>query len=475
MRTAFAVIFMWVFALCGNELGELLRLADESNPVIQSQRAVVEQTLRTYDELREFLDPSLYLAAGGGTALRGLPVSPDGYSAVGVHDSLEGRGGVLVPVEAGGYISFSGVSRRWFSPDDDYEKMYQNLVGLNLSVPLLRDRGFALYGHRRGVAMAACNASVHRLLASRQEVRRNVELAYIQSCLSAVNAQVWSGATERFQLIYEESSQLSEMKVIPEYQVQTALRELQGGRADEVAAERERDSAQVRLTQAVGVRELHRPGGCTSDELLDSALALPDNPPCDVESALRRRGEYLALCAERDGAEAALALEDESRKDSLTLNAGVTWQGDSRRGPFGDRRLVEDHNWGGEVMVVWSRPLDYAGSDARLARAAAKIDEIDARIEALAVQITAELRGAELRVQASRRTLEMILKGVEAARKALEAEQERFRLGESTSAIVLDAQKELNNMTLRQSAAAAELLAAYAELQYALGYPPKTE
>ena len=71
MRTAFAVIFMWVFALCGNELGELLRLADESNPVIQSQRAVVEQTLRTYDELREFLDPSLYLAAGGSTALRG--------------------------------------------------------------------------------------------------------------------------------------------------------------------------------------------------------------------------------------------------------------------------------------------------------------------------------------------------------------------------------------------------------------------
>ena len=45
MRTAFAVIFLWVFALCGNELGELLRLADESNPVIQSQRAVVEQTL----------------------------------------------------------------------------------------------------------------------------------------------------------------------------------------------------------------------------------------------------------------------------------------------------------------------------------------------------------------------------------------------------------------------------------------------
>ena len=126
-------------------------------------------------------------------------------------------------------------------------------------------------------------------------------------------------------------------------------------------------------------------------------------------------------------------------------------------------------------MVVWSRPLDYAGGDARLARAAATLDEIDARIEALAVQLTAELRGAELRVQASRRTLEMILKGVEAARKALEAEQERFRLGESTSAIVLDAQKELNNMTLRQSAAAAELLAAYAELQYALGYPPKTE
>ncbi len=465
------VILLLAVSLSGNELGDFLRQAEEHHPTLVAQRAVLEQLYQQSEEVREFLDPSLFAGAGGSSRLWSLPVNPAGYHTPAEENSLEGQAGALVPIEEGAYLSVGGEFRRWFNPDGDYDSMYQHLLGARLSIPLLRDRGFALYGYRRTAALADYSAGGCRLLDAEQTVRRNVELAYIALCAAVANCQIHRDATERFQRIYDESRELVRLKTIPEYQEQTARRDLQIGLENQVVSEQTLASAKVLLASAVGLRKLETDPQCSFEEFLQAALELTEMPQGDVETAQQHRGEYQALLFDKEAAQARNALEEESRKDDVSLNMGVAWKGDSDTGMTSSYRIATDHHWGGEVMVVWTRPLDYTGTDARRAQAAAKIAELDARLEAKTIQMTAELRTAQFRFEAAQKRMKLIHEAVSAAQATLEAEQERFRLGESTSTIVLDAQKELNNILLRQNAAAAELLTASAELQYSLGYP----
>lgn len=479
MKTSFSVVIALFFlgflpsvgVFCANELGDLLRQAQSSHPALVAQRAVVEQLLQRSEELREFLDPSLYGAFGTASQLRELPVSPAGYDAVGIHDSLEAQAGVLVPVEGGAYLSAGGTFRRWFHPDAGYERMYQHLVGVNLQIPLLRDRGFALYGFRRSAALAGFRAGMSRLVAAEQSVRREVECAYVAWCAAVANYDVRRQAVERFRHIYEETSELARLKTVPEYQVNTARRDLQTGYEDLEAAAQSRDAALVALASAVGVRSLPEQPSCDPAQFLKSAEELPESSVQPISEVLQRRGEYQAIQEDLSQAQSELSLEEESHKDQLALNAGVNWAGDSRHGAFASYRETTDHHWGAEAMIVWTRPLDYTGSSARIARGNARLAEIAARLDESAVGITAQVRTAQLRVESARKRLGFTREAAVAASATLAAEQERFRLGESTSTIVLDAQKELNAIYLRQNAAAAELLSANAELQYALGYP----
>ena len=66
-RLCLAILILFAARLFGNELGDLLRQADENHPLLQAERAVVEQMVCAHDELAEFLDPSLYAAAGADT------------------------------------------------------------------------------------------------------------------------------------------------------------------------------------------------------------------------------------------------------------------------------------------------------------------------------------------------------------------------------------------------------------------------
>lgn len=465
------VILLLAATLFGNELGDFLRQAEENHPALVAQRAVLEQLYQQSEEVKEFLDPSLYAGAGGSSRLWAQPVSPASYRTPDAENSLEGQAGVLVPIKQGAYLSVGGELRRWFNPDGDYDSMYQHLLGARVKIPLLRDRGFSIYGYHRAIALANYAAGVYRLQDVEQTVRRDVELAYIAFCVAVANREILQDATERFQRIYEESDELAQSKTIPEYQVHTARRDLQIGMEDLVISEQTLSSAKVLLASAVGLRALEREPECSIASFLQAAMELTEMPAGDIETAQQNRGEYQALLCDIEGAQAQNALEEESRKDDVSLNLGVAWKGDSDEGMMSSYRIVTDHHWGGEVMVAWSRPLDYTGTDARRAQAVARMTELKARLEAESVRITAELRSAQFRFEAAQKRMAFIHEAVSAAQATVDAEQERFRLGESTSTIVLDAQKVLNSTLLRQNTVAAELLTAYAELQYALGYP----
>jgi len=102
---------------------------------------------------------------------------------------------------------------------------------------------------------------------------------------------------------------------------------------------------------------------------------------------------------------------------------------------------------------------------------AARTEEVTARLEQERRLWTRLRREAEAAYRAALRRMDQVESAVDNAVKTLEAERERFRLGEGRSRNVLDAQEDLTKAELRRNAAAADLLRAAAALDYAAGYP----
>jgi len=114
------------------------------------------------------------------------------------------------------------------------------------------------------------------------------------------------------------------------------------------------------------------------------------------------------------------------------------------------------------------------GFDSERARAAAR--EADARaaqadLAVIALRVAAEHARAVVAFASACDRLDSVDRAVEEALTSLDAESDRFRLGEGRSRLVLDAQKDLSAATRRANAAAAETIRAFADLVRAAGVP----
>lgn len=453
----------------GGELEELLRMAVEHNPKVAAARHRVEQALLKHSELLEFFDASLFAAVGASDNARALPLST-GYSVLGSNstDLQAGAESALIP---GAYVAV-GMAQRQLRQDgaDDF---YQTLFGIRLRVPLLRDRGFAVFGYRRSLAMAEYNQRVSDLLAQSQAVRHQVEVAYIGAYETLSAYQITQAATLRFTRLNDDARELTRLKTIPDYEVFSTERELQIGRDDEEKARNNHSLSLLALATAIGVRtEIALK--ITPEAFFAQAgaeAALTAIPFADV---LERKGEILAVLNQIEGARANYARYEEEMKDEVFLNAGLNVQFEDKNNLWRAQWRYPQEGLGSEVTLVWNRPLDYHGAKTRMSRFEYQIAELKAELEQKELVLHNDVKNAELNYRSARLRVELVRQGMEAARQTVEAEQERFRLGEGASKDVLDAQKNLTILLQRLTAAAADLLRAKASYDHAVGYPPTT-
>jgi outer membrane protein TolC len=87
-------------------------------------------------------------------------------------------------------------------------------------------------------------------------------------------------------------------------------------------------------------------------------------------------------------------------------------------------------------------------------------------LQDIQIKIRNELNSAYRNFSTTFLGMELCAIAVEEAKKALQAENERFRLGEGRSRNVLDAQKDLTEALRRQILVAIELLKAYSAFNY---------
>lgn len=466
-RALFLCLLPWLpAAVVADELADLLGEAERFNPGIQAASWRVEQALLKHQELLEFLDPTWQGAIGKSETIRSVPGTV-AYSSL-ASNSREIQAGVQIPIPAGAYVTL-GSALRILDDEGDSDYLYQTLYGVKVRIPLLRDRAFRNLSISRAQALAEYNGAVAALLRDNQLLRRDVELAYVSAYETLSSYRVTQAATERFLALLNETKELCRLKVVPDYQINQALLELQIGREDEEKARNRLELNLVSLARIIGVDRAVALS-IAPEQFFAQALQTPVLTGVPLELACHGRGSFLEVLNAMKVARLQMDGALEESKDDVSLNFGVTWLGEGEDSFFQSKTITTDHHLGGEVTIAWSRALDYRGPRARQARFQARVHELTEHLRSLTVDIRAEIRNAELNYQAAMARLELVNQGIAAAQDTVAAEQERFRLGESTSKNVTDVQKNLTTILQRQTTAAADLLRARANYLYAIGY-----
>ncbi|MBR6057229.1 MAG: TolC family protein [Victivallales bacterium] len=468
-RAAAAIFMLMVFAVFSidaHELDELLNEAAQHNPDLLAAKWRAEQMLLRHQELLEFYDPALTAAIGQADRTRSIP-GASGYSSL-TNNATELQAGVDMAVDPGFYIAFGG-SERVYNDPDKYDYLAQTLFGVRIRIPLLRNRGFKNLSIEREMALAEYNAAVSNLLDVAQRLRRDVTLAYIAAYESLSSYKVTQEATVRFERLVNEAKDLNKLKVIPEYQIFDAQMDLQLGLENEEIARNRFTLNLINLSSLIGGhRQVTLKNG--PEILFQIASETKLLEEITIEEALEHRGSYLQIKNNLEYARAQIASALEEQKDDVTFNMGVSWQGEMHDHFDGSFKYTTDRHVGADASIIWKRTLDYRGPRARQARQEARIQQLKENLRSVSVDINAQLQNAVNNFRTAQTRIEIVNKGIEASQKTLEAEQERFRLGEGTSSNVTDAQKELTSLQQRRTSAAADLLRAKTNYQFAIGY-----
>lgn len=472
--TAGAVVGLLVLvsvSVRADELDTLVCLAFSNSPVMQAAREGVRQAVAARDASDEFLDPGTTAAAGrtAGAASPPLLAAPAGMPAA---DAYGASAAVELPLLPGVYAGV-GVSEQYLiEPPGTSDHLYATLAGAQLRVPLLQDRGFCLWKQDRTRLAELREAAAARLTETCQAVRHAVELAYIAYLEAVANAATAASATDRARHLLDEAEELVRLKVVPEYQLAPAKLEVALRREEARAAAQAIDTARLRLVQVLGGAP---PAALTTNAnvLIERAAGaqLPAAPV--AERALAARGAVRELEAlERAASAGTRALDDRLRPD-LDLTVRGVWQSEDTTMLAGDGVLIEDDDEASAaVMLVWTRPWHQTGARARLRESRAREAELAERHREIRTRLTADLETAHREFTGARQRYEEITAAVEQAGRSLEAEAERFRLGDGRSRNVLDAQNDLTKTYRTRNAIVAALLRGQSDFLFAAGYNP---
>ncbi|MEI6167895.1 MAG: TolC family protein [bacterium] len=454
-----------------DELDELICLAYSNSPALQAAREGTRQAEAAHDATGEFLDPRTTATAGrlDGNASAPLIAAPVWLPTA---DAYGGAAAVEVPIRPGIYAGV-GVSEQYLiDPAKGIDSGYRTLVGGQIRIPLLQDRGFSQWRLSQARQKELQTAAEARQLETRQAVRHAVELAYIAYLMEMANAATSGSATDRAQQLLKEAEELVRLKVVPEYQLAPARLELALRREEICAASQAIDTARIRLEQVLGIAP---PSLLTTNPATlitrATSLAVPELPACTASCAAR------GALREVDALSAAAAAESRALDDKLRPDLGLSLRGvwateDTSSQTADTGTLIGGDTSSAAALLVWTRPWSQTGARARLRESRAREAQLAEVRRELQNRLTADLAAAHRDVTGAGERFKEITIAVEQARRTLEAEAERFRLGEGRSRNVLDAQNDLTKAYRSRNAIVAGLLKGHSDFMYACGYQP---
>lgn len=448
-------------------LDQLLLLALKHSPEVAAARERIVREVARHEGLQGFFDPGLRASTGLTQGPGTIPATSSGRTLPG--DAISAQAGVETPLRPGAYLS-AGVSQRYLTDTLYEEDLYQSVAGIRLGIPLIKDRGFINWRLEDRLALRLVRAEQQRYLFVVQQLRRDVTRVYAAWLQSVADARELERSAERVEALLAETEARVRLQVTPAYQTHAARADVALRREEARHALHTIETEKIRLHELLGAPIPDTLAPQTGDLVAwaqsAGAIALTN---VEAAATYRCRGDYLEQESRIMAREDAAALAREQVKSDLSLALSAYWQGESEDGLIGSEELETDPALGAEVALVWRRPWGLREEKARARAAAADVQVARAAQRRIALGIDADVARATDAFSSARDRLALVLGGVADARNALDAEDERFRLGEGRSRNVLDAQKELTAAIRRSITAAADVVRAYADWIYATG------
>jgi outer membrane protein TolC len=477
-RAAAVAVLVAAAAARGEDPGDLRSLvvaALEVNPRVGAARQELLAAQADASGVAGFFDPRAILGAGAAQEGRTIPGTPRDLTVP--DDGWAAQAGLEQAVLPGFYLGAGIAERRLEGAGDGDEDFYQTLGGVQVRVPLLKDRGFVTWHSRRAAAWAAWRRAAGALVGAMQDVRRDVERGYVTYQQALVNVEVAAAATARARRLVEEAGELVRLEATPAYQLHTAR--LQMALSEEEEESARRLARDARLALAVLAGEATAAAVAEAPVDLVAWGAGIERPATEgVADCLPRRGPGIEIDAAIREAQARLREAQTETEADLSVRAAYTWEGEDRSDVLGDASPIGGDGAGGEVSVFWTHPLGARASRSRVAALRARLAGLAEQRRRLEWDVAADLDRARNAFDAARERMACIEGAVQEARDALAAEEERFRLGDGTSRQVLDAQKDLTAALRRRNDIASDLLRAWADHRHAAGLgvtPPQMD
>jgi len=448
------------------ELEALVAEAFANNPAVQAAQYEVSRAQAERDELRGFFDPQLNAAA-----------SQTDYNA-GYNQALlhAGVDAAILPgvylgtrVEESYYSQLQGSAVTNVFPES-YNDLWQSMAGLRLGVPLLRDRGFLQWKLSDQRAAKRFSMAQNHWRAVTQQCRHDVEQQYIAVLEAVAQRYVAQAALTRVEKLLKEAQELVRLKIVPGYQLFAARSEVALRLESETADQQACQTTQTRLLELLGTSQPTRPVRASFDTLILWAESVELPPLYAEDTALKARGDYNEILDFIEVAEKEQAINQDNLRSDLSLNMEAILQGEDPNNIIGTGRYLSDRNLGASIGLTWKRPWGYRTEKARMRAIGATIDARHELLRQTAIRIRADLKVQHEQFMSAQDRLSLVAQAITSARQALEAENERFCLGDGLSRFVLDAQKDLTDALKRQIVIAVELLRAYSNFMYASGY-----
>ncbi|MBU0715592.1 MAG: TolC family protein [Verrucomicrobia bacterium] len=448
------------------ELEALVAEAFANNPAVQAAQYEVSRAQAERDELRGFFDPQLNATASQSDYNAG-------YNQALLHAGVDAA--ILPGVYLGTRVEESYYSQLQGSTvtnvfGNNYNDLWQSLAGLRLGVPLLRDRGFLQWKLSDERAAKRHRMAQNHWRAVTQQCRHDVEQQYIAVLETVAQRYVAQAALNRVEKLLKEAQELVQLKIVPGYQLFAARSEVALRQESEAADQQACQTTQIRLLEILGASHPVRPVRASFDTLILWAESVELPPLYAEDTALKARGDYNEILDFIEVAEKEQAINQDNLRDDLSLNMETILQGEDPNDIIGTGRYLSEQNLGASIGLTWKRPWGYRTEKARMRAISATIDARHELLRQTAIRIRADLKVQHEQFMSAQDRLNLVAQAIVAARQALEAENERFCLGEGLSRFVLDAQKDLTDALKRQIIIAVELLRAYSNFMYASGY-----
>lgn len=449
-----------------DEVAQLTALSLIHNPALAVAHTRWRRLGYEKDSLEGFFDPVLRAGGGRHEAPTAIPSATPGTQLGSQAYTLQA--GVASALRPGAYLSIGMANDSVIDDDASLDGSYRNRGGIRLDVPLLRDRGFARWKLELAEATFTEKAEAFLLLHTMQVLRRDVATTYVNGLQAAANALESTNATRRAKALLNESRQRVELTVLPEYQLHSAALEVALRQEEERTADRQRVEHLVQLNQLCGTNVSHAASLNATDLLQWATYCLTTPPPRPaLVKTCRRRGDFLAQQQTILAAEANLGQTQQTLKSDLSLSISTGWVVDEETGT--DIDDADDSDVGTEIALTWRRPLWQREAQAKKKAQRARVFEQEQTLVTIRQRIEAEIETAAVRLETAKMRFQLTLEAVKAADRALQSERDRFGLGEGRSRNVLDAQKDLTTTVRRRNGAAADLIRAVIDFEYATG------